>query len=713
MSGCGRQRGKAVWRLIGRWLALATVLFVPAVPAADLAAERLERYQRYLAFDELMPPVRIAPEWLDGGSQLRYRSGDEWVTVDVAAGTETRAPVAEGVAAAAASAPSPTFFRQMLLTPPIPFPEARSPDGRWSARVDDGDVWLRAADDGHLDRLTSNAVAGFGWDVDSARLFGVTRPLNVAPWSPDSRRLFAARVDRRDLQTSVQIDFLADKVGIERPENISFGGPLARVYPYILDVEARREIPIDVGDTSGKFLLLLGWLPDGSEVLFARASRDFRQVDVLAADAASGKARLVLSERGKNFVRIAHEFVYSGRAGFTLLPDGSGFLWESERDGWNHLYVYDLQGRLVRRLTQGAFPVLEVEAVDAGYVYLTAHAEARVYDTHLYRVPLRGGRLQRLTEGAGEHQVEFAPNRSCFIDTHSAIDRPPTVELRRADGQLVRVLHRTDTSPLEQIGWTPPEEFVAKAADGETDLWGVIYKPADFDPSARYPVIEHLYGGPQVAFVPRSFETLPYPIARTPQAFAQLGFIVVMMDTRGTPGRSKAFHDAIVSNWRVSMEDRVAVLRQLGERYAYMDMDRVGVYGHSWGGYFALLALTDFGDVYKASVSSGPGYDCNSILCEPYFAADYVAEDLAAHALFGRATQVKGDLLMIAGTHEPSLFESVMKMTRALIDAGVQHEIMVLPGEYHGYRGAALDYVIEATRRFFVDHLGAATPAAP
>jgi dipeptidyl aminopeptidase/acylaminoacyl peptidase len=396
----------------------------------------------------------------------------------------------------------------------------------------------------------------------------------------------------------------------------------------------------------------------------------------------------------------------SGAHGFSVLPDSNGFLWISSRDGWNHLYRYDADGNLVGQLTSGDWPVHDVQAIDQEFVYFTGSPDQkRPYDVHVCRVSLGGGAVEQLTESRGIHRPQFAPRVRAFLDTNSTVDWPVSTDLRRSDGSLIATLATMDIGDLQEEGYVPPEEFVAKAADGETDLWGVIYKPADFDPEHSYPVIEHIYGGPQIVAVARQFAIFDQPARNLAWALAQLGFIVVSLDARGTPGRSKAFEDVVYGRWgEHEIGDHAAAIRQLCDANPWMDADRVGIIGHSWGGYFSSAALIQAPDLYKAAVSSSPGYiPWESVLYEPYLGlpADN-SEPYDRADLTRRAAELQGSLLLVAGTSEYGPISDAMKMSRALIDAGIQYEFAVLPGEYHSYAGKAERYFTTKAARFLL-----------
>jgi len=598
---------------------------------------------------------------------------------------------------------TPRMFRKesFLLVGEVDYPESRSPDGKWFASVKGMDLSLRSTYDGRELPLTEDGVSTLRWDVETVR---------SQPWSPDSTYLAAFRIDSKGVDSVPQVHWLNPRSDVVQVPITRAGGVLPKYELYIIDVLSRTPRKVELGDTTNQYLTLLGWCPQGTELLVARWDRDFKKVEVVAANPRTGAARTVFSETSQTFVRLQHEVLYMGKSGFTLLPDGKRFIWESTRSGWNQLYLYSIDGKLIRPLTRGEFPVLQVQTIDAeqGWVYFTAHAESRLYDTHLYRVRLNGDDFSRLTQGDGQHQVEFAPSKRFFIDTHSSVDRAPTVELRSAEGRLVRRIGEANVEELQQVGWTEPEEFVVKAADGQTDLYGVLYKPYDFDPHKKYPVVEYIYGGPQATVTRRDFSVDNSKLSNLPRALAQLGYLTVMLDARGTPGRSKAFQDVVYRNWgRNEILDHAAALKQLAAARPYVDLQRVGIYGASWGGYFTFRALTQAPEIYKAGISMMPGFDpYESILYEPYLglpADGRAAYDYAVP--FKWAELLQGNLLLVASTSDHGTFGDAIRMAEALIRAGKQHEFLVLPNQPHGALGKSEDFLIEAIVDFFARHL--------
>lgn len=499
---------------------------------------------------------------------------------------------------------------------------------------------------------------------------------------------------------------------------IPAGADLYRSELYLLDIHARKPRHVDLGDNSDRYLRVLTWLPDGSELILARYNRVLSSVELLAVDAVTRTVRTIMTEHSETFLTNHHEAIWATETGFFLLPDGSGFIWNSERSGWDHLYHYDLDGRLVQQLTAGDWPVRDVVRVDQenGWVYFTGHGDqSRPYDTHLYRAGLNGRGFAQLTQGKGQHSVTISPSTRYLVDVFSNVDAPPRTELRAADGKLVRVLAEANIDHLREFGWVAPKEYVVKAADGETDLWATLYFPNNFDPEKRYPVVEYIYAGPQTTWRPMDFGDDLGPFGALlgravnfPKALAQLGFLVVILDGRGTPERSKAFHDTIYMNWgQFEIDDHAGALRQLGQRLPFMDLDRVGVMGASWGGHYALRAMTQAPGLYKVGISQVPGYSSRRfILYEVYLGmpqenkAAYDAADALA-----LAPLLKGDLLQIGGINDTGTQADLFQMSERLIRLGKQHRMMVYPNTGHGAMGKTAEYDMELKKRYFIEKL--------
>jgi dipeptidyl aminopeptidase/acylaminoacyl peptidase len=318
---------------------------------------------------------------------------------------------------------------------------------------------------------------------------------------------------------------------------------------------------------------------------------------------------------------------------------------------------------------------------------------------------LAGGPTETLTDDTGVHAAAFSPDGAFFVDTWSRPDQPPASALRRSDGTRVADLSIADRSRLEALGWVPPREFTVTAADGETELWGVMFLPADFDESRTYPLVEYVYGGPQVAAAPHEFGG---HFARDAHALAQLGYVTVVLDGRGTPGRSKAFHDVVYKSWSGGLvADHAGAIEQLRARHPFIGAGKVGVMGDSWGGSSAFRLALERPDLYGAAVCAGPGFDpYGSVLYEPYLG---LPEDdpspYDAASCVRDAGKQQAELLVVSGTADFFSWSDALKVSEQLIRAGKQHELVVLPGQVHVYDALHDGYFGRKYADFFARHL--------
>jgi dipeptidyl aminopeptidase/acylaminoacyl peptidase len=574
--------------------------------------------------------------------------------------------------------------------------ELSSPDGRWFAGLRGHDVWLRSTTDGREEALTTGGTEDRPWELAGAK------------WSVDGLRLALIRTDYRGVSRLPLVHWLKPVEEIEWHWFTKAGGPLRQLELHLVDAISKRDVVVDLGPDPEPYLSIVGFTPDGRSLLVLANSREQRRLRVLAVDGATGATRVVLTETQPTFIKgIAGNPGWSNL--LTPLSDGKRFLWISERDGWDHLYLYDLDGTLIRRLTSGSWPVLQVIGVDpkSGWVYFTGHAETgRPYDTHVYRVNLDGSGFRRLTEGEAQHTAIFSPDRQSFLDSYSSPRDPPVTELRSSDGRLIETLSRATIDDLRATGWTPPEEVVVKAADGTTDLWGVLLKPRQFDPGGKYPVIEYIYGGPQLVNVPYRFGQ-----TQLAHALAALGFVVWIVDGRGTPERGKAFQDVVYGKFgQQEIPDHAAALRQVMAKRPFMDSTRVGIVGGSWGGYMTVRALVLAPDLYRVGVALYPVvemYDHMAIAIEPYMGTPLSnPEGYRAGSSTDRVGSLAGRLLLIHGTSDVNAtFSATMKMVEAMTRAGKRYDLVVLPEQNHGLAGVSGRYMLDRVWRYFVEHL--------
>ncbi|MDE2805819.1 MAG: DPP IV N-terminal domain-containing protein [Gemmatimonadota bacterium] len=579
-----------------------------------------------------------------------------------------------------------------------PVMEVPSPNGAWFLRHRENDLWLRSSEDGRMVRVTDDGEGRYAWSSAGAR------------WSSDGYRFTALRTRSDKVHRMPVVHWLGPEEEVEWRDYPYTGGPWPQPELYVVDVNSREPVSIDLQAADEIGIHVIGFTPDGSRLLFQRVNRPMTRLDLMEADPATGESRVILTERQDTYIEGLRLLEVQGS--FYTPVDDDRFLWLSERDGFTHLYLYNNNGDLARRLTSGPFPTGPVATVDAvaGWVYFHAQRDPeRPYDIHLYRVRLDGGDPEQLTEGSGQHAIQFSPSKAFFVDTHSSLDRPPRSELRSADGTLVEILSAADISALDALDWRPPEEFVVKADDGVTDLYGVIYHPPDFDPAGRYPVVEIMYPGSQTTAVPRTFTSNFWGVQA--QALAQLGFVTFIIDARGQPGRGKDFQDVVYKAiGRNEIPDHVATIRQLGEARPYMDLGRVGVHGYSWGGYFTLRAMLLAPEVYHVGVSGSPVVELESVAwvpVEPYMLKPSDNPEGYAYASnLTIADRLAGKLLITIGTADVNTpFAQTMRMVEALIRADRPFDLLVLPDQSHGLEGQSMTYFQNAMARYFVEHL--------
>lgn len=445
------------------------------------------------------------------------------------------------------------------------------------------------------------------------------------------------------------------------------------------------------------------WAPDSREFYFNYNQRGHQLYRVLAVNAKTGAVRTVVEETSKTFID------YTKKTWRHWLHDTHELIWMSERDGWCHLWLYDSKtGRVKQRITQGAWPVREVLHVDDAkrevwFMASGLREKEDPYHLHLCRVKLDGSGFQQLTEGDGNHRVEFSPNREFFIDAWSRADHPPVHELRRSsDGSLVCVLEKADASALLAAGWTMPERFVAKGRDGKTDIHGVIIKPSHFDPAKKYPVVENIYAGPHGAFAPKEFSRL-----MGHHTIAELGFIVVQLDGMGTNHRGKAFHDVCWKNLKdAGFPDRKLWIKEAAKTRPWMDLSRVGIYGGSAGGQNAMRALLDHHDFYKVAVADCGCHDnrMDKIWWNEQWMGWPVDESYIKSSNKEDAHKLEGHLLLIVGELDTNVDPaSTTQVVAALQKAGKSFDFMPITGTGHG--AAETPYGSKLRAEFLVRHL--------
>ena len=436
----------------------------------------------------------------------------------------------------------------------------------------------------------------------------------------------------------------------------------------------------------------LTWRKDGRALTFEYNQRGHQLFRVLEVDAASGKTRSVISEEPKTFFYYngANDTRSSGKRFRHDLADGREVIWMSERDGWNHLYLMDgTTGRVINQITKGPWPVRGVQKVDEEkrQIWFSAggmHDDQDPYFLHFYRIGFDGSGLTSPDDRGGRSSGVVLNRHAVFVDTYSRVDLAPVSELRRtSDGSLVTAVERADSSALTKEGWRPPEAFIAKGRDGQTDIWGLIFRPSNFDASKKYAVIENIYAGPHGSHVPKSFSAF-----HASQAQAELGFIVVQIDGMGTSNRSKAFHDVAWQNLGdAGFPDRILWHRAAAARFPWYDVSRVGIYGGSAGGQNAMGALLFHPDFYKVAVAYAGCHDnrMDKLWWNEQWMGWPLGEQYSKSSNVDNAAKLQGRLLLVVGELDTNVDPaSTMQVVRALVKADKVFDLLVVPGENHG-----------------------------
>ncbi|HXG46350.1 MAG TPA: prolyl oligopeptidase family serine peptidase, partial [Methylomirabilota bacterium] len=476
----------------------------------------------------------------------------------------------------------------------------------------------------------------------------------------------------------------------------------------VFDVASRRRLRPEVDRFEHEWLRpRLRWNREASRFAYQQVDRGHQRFRVIEIEVASGAVRNLIDEKTETFIWTAHTENVGVRP-VNWLTNSDEIIYASESNGWRHLYLIDaVAGRLRNPITSGEWVVRGLDWIDETnrQVWFQASgvfAGQDPYLVHYGRVNLDGSGLVWLTAGDGQHSVQYSPDRRFLIDTYSRVDMPPRHELRRvADGALICPLEEADVTALQEEGWTPPEVFVAKGRDGRTDIWGILVRPHDFDPSRQYPVLEDIYAGPQGSFVPKTFSARPRY-----ESLTKLGFIVAKVDGMGTANRSKAFHDVCWRNLKdAGFPDRILWHQAVARKYPYYDITRVGIYGTSAGGQNAAGALLFHPEFYKAAVANCGCHDnrMDKASWNEQWMGYPVGPQYAECSNIENARRLRGRLFLIVGEMDNNVPpESTYRFVDALIRAGKDFDLLVVPGGGHGAGGA---YAQRRMQDFFVRHL--------
>ncbi|MBN1973333.1 MAG: prolyl oligopeptidase family serine peptidase [Sedimentisphaerales bacterium] len=570
-----------------------------------------------------------------------------------------------------------------------------SPDGKWNAFIRDNNVYIQNSENGPEIQLSTD-----GTEVNSYQRL---------EWAPDSQSIISWRVEPGDNKEVYLIQSSPPGGGRAVLSTRAYALPGDKFEAYelnIFNVEQRKQIKpelerIDLDSPRPR------WNSDGCHFTYQKVDRGHQRLRLISVNSHDGSFINIIDEKSDTFIWTAHT-ENLGLSLINYIDDSNEVIYVSETDGWRHLYLYDaLTGKLKNQITKGQWLIRGIQNIDAEkrQIWFSAggyHSEHDPYFVHYFRVNFDGTGLVPLTDGNGTHTISYSPDQKYIIDSYSRVDMPPQTELRRvSDGKLVCKLEQADISELIERGWKSPEVFVAKGRDGKTDIWGVIARPADFDPQKKYPVIESIYAGPQGAFVPKTFQA-----SGLFSSFTRLGFIVVQIDGMGTAYRSKAFHDVCFKNLKdAGFPDRIIWHKAAAEKYPYYDISRLGIYGTSAGGQNSAAAVLFYPEFYKAAAAACGCHDnrMDKSSWNEQWMGYPVGPQYSESSNIDNAWRLQGKLFLIVGEMDTNVPpENTMRFVDALIKAQKDFDLLVIPGADHGSGGA---YGQRRMEDFFVRNL--------
>ena len=577
-------------------------------------------------------------------------------------------------------------------------PAVKSPDGKWVAFIRENNVFIKDSLGKNQVQLSFDGSAG---EYYSAELF----------WSPDSKKLAGTKV-RAEIPHYIYFvesspsDQLQPK--LQKRYYPKAGDALPISSPVLFDLQTKKQIDVDGTPFLNQFTLQnIDWRKDNRAYTFEFNQRGHQRFQVVEVNASTGICKILIDEKSNTFID------YSSKLTRRDVNDGKEIIWTSERDGWNHLYLYRGDGTLENQVTKGEWVVRNIVKVfdSARLVLFTGSGRnpgEDPYMLHYYRINFDGSNLIELTPEQANHMATFSTDYRYFTDNYSTVDKPPTFVLRNsANGKVLMNVEQADISELLKTGWKMPEVLSAKGRDGKTDIWGIIYRPTNFDPAKIYPVIEYIYAGPHSSFVPKSFSASYRNFA----ALAELGFIVVQMDGMGTSNRSKAFHDVCWRNLKdAGFPDRILWIKAAAQKYTYMDATRVGIEGTSAGGQSAMGALLFHPEFYKVGVASCGCHDnrMDKIWWNEQWMGYPVGPWYDESSNVTNAHLLKGKLMLLVGEVDDNVDPaSTIQVCDALIKANKEFELVVLPGMNHTSGGK---YGERKRRDFFVKYLQGNVP---
>lgn len=687
-----------------RGLAIVLMIVLGILPMSSGAQDRLKTmpgYEQYQKMSREIPGSvklgTLSVVWKDGGAAFEYRKDGKAYRYDIA--TKKAAEIE------AMSPPDPAGRpggrRPGGVERGRQFDSALSPDGKLKAFYRNRNLWLSDANGGNESAITTDGNEKTRIKYGSASwVYGEELNQSSAMWwSPDGKKVAYYRFDESPVPDYfLQLDQtkLQSKMDIEAYPKAGVANPIADMFVY--DIETKKSVQFDIRDgkpfensTVGHYVYRVTWSPDGTELLANRTNRRQNIMEFTACNPQTGKCRVIVRE----------EWLPSwtdNSPAMQFLKDGKRFIWTSERTGWKNYYLYDLSGKLIAPLTNHQFEVANIVRVDeeAGVLYYLARSGDNHMKLQLHRVGLDGKGDKRMTDPAFNHTVDVAPDGKHFIDIAQTHDSPPVTRLVSADGNVVEELMKSDTTKFDQLGLKRVELIKYKAADGVTELHGLLQFPSNFDPNKKYPLLVSVYAGPATNGARETFAM--------PSTMTEYGFLVANLDSRSAAGRGKRFLDAIYMKLGVvEMDDQAAGVKSLWNR-PYLDKNRVGMFGTSYGGYSSAMCLLRHPDVFRAASASSAvtsWYHYDSIYTERYmWIPQENKEGYEAGNAMNYADKFNGRLMIYYGTADNNVHpNNSMQLIQALQKAGKSFEVQVGPDA--GHSGIRADRMME----FFIENL--------
>ncbi|OFW08821.1 MAG: peptidase S9 [Acidobacteria bacterium RIFCSPLOWO2_02_FULL_67_36] len=703
-----------------------------AVAPAALTAADYARAEKFMGYNTTPLVYRsgVRPTWLPDDRfwyAVTTAAGPETVLVDASKGTKSACDLPACAEARRTAGRGGRGGQGGGRGAAAPRNDVVSPDGKRAVFIRDWNLWVRDVATRKETPLTSDGVKDFGYATDNAGWTKSDRP--IVMWSPDSKKVATFQQDQRNVG---EWYLVTTKVG--HPELQAWKYPLpgdrvvSMIHRVVIDVDAPKVVRFKMDPDQHRSTLCdnlacrgnqwedVQWNPDSSNLAFASTSRDHKKTWLRVADAATGAVRDVLEETVPTFFESGN-----GRINWRYLPASNEVIWFSERDNWGQLYLHDLQtGKLKQQITAGEGNVTQLLRVDEKNRVLFFQGVGKEkgrdpYFTHFYRIGMDGRNLALLTPEDANHDISLAESGKYFVDSYSKPDVPAVAVLRDAGGTLILDLEKADITKLVATGWKPPTPITVKARDGQTDLHGLMYRPTTLEPGRKYPIVNHIYPGPQTGSVGgRSFSA-----ARgDSQALAELGFIVVEIDGMGTPWRSKKFHEAYYGDMADNtLPDQVTGMKQLAAKHPYIDIDRAGIWGHSGGGFATGSAMFHYPDFFKVGISESGNHD--NRVYEDDWAEKWVGllekkpdgtSNYDSQANQNFAKNLKGHLLLAHGTIDSNVPpENTLLVVEALIKANRDFDLIMMPNQAHGY-GPFSNYMTRRRWDYFVRYLMGAEP---